>query len=288
MLIFEKQWRFDSPGPLPREAVIDFNDLISRIVGQSRDRKGMLEFFKGYFAGPAGRVATSSSSEDWAQSDLNAYVWDAAENAPLFIEAFYDACQSLERSDPNLALPDVQRMNRVLFERETGWQIQLPRIICTIDQPLIAAPERVASLSEQAQAKIFASLAESDRLLAEGRGRPAVQEVLWLLESVVTAFQGLEVETGTVQGKYFNKIADDLRGRHRGRYLEQVLAWMKQLHGYLSSPTGGGVRHGADLQVDIDLQQHEAKLYCNLIRSYVSFLLSEHERMSAVSKGSNG
>jgi hypothetical protein len=29
--------------------------------------------------------------------------------------------------------------------------------------------------------------------------------------------------------------------------LNQVLGWMTALHGYLSSPTGGGVRHGLDL-----------------------------------------
>lgn len=116
--------------------------------------------------------------------------------------------------------------------------------------------------------------------MAAGKDRQAVQEVLWLLESIATVFSGMELETGTIQGKYFNTIADDLRRHHKGSALEQVLNWTKQLHGYLSSPTGGGVRHGADLRADIALLPHEARLYCNLIRSYIYFLISEHEKLS--------
>jgi len=52
------------------------------------------------------------------------------------------------------------------------------------------------------------------------------------------------------------------------------------LHGYLSSPTGGGVRHGVDLREGLALQIDEARLYCNLIRSYLTFLIAEHERLA--------
>lgn len=53
------------------------------------------------------------------------------------------------------------------------------------------------------------------------------------------------------------------------------------LHGYLSSPTGGGVRHGTDLKEGIAIQPHEARLYCNLARSYLSFLLEEHDQQTS-------
>ena len=46
------------------------------------------------------------------------------------------------------------------------------------------------------------------------------------------------------------------------------------------SPTGGGVRHGADLKAGIPMQPNEARLFCNLIRSYISYLMAEHERLS--------
>jgi hypothetical protein len=62
--------------------------------------------------------------------------------------------------------------------------------------------------------------------------------------------------------------------------LDQVLDWVMKLHGYLSSPTGGGIRHGTQLKAGIELQPNEARLFCNLIRSYISYLMTEHERLS--------
>jgi hypothetical protein len=55
---------------------------------------------------------------------------------------------------------------------------------------------------------------------------------------------------------------------------------MLVLHGYLSSPTGGGVRHGADLKEGVALEVNEARLCCNLIRSYIAYLIAEHERLA--------
>jgi hypothetical protein len=136
------------------------------------------------------------------------------------------------------------------------------------------------SLDEQAQEVIQQSLQQSEQFLSEGKNRQAVQEILWLLETVSTAFQGLETSAGTVQGKYFSKIAEDLRRHHKGKTLDQVLAWITTLYGYLSSPTGGAVRHGADLKVGIAMPPNEARLLCNLIRSYINFLMVEHERLS--------
>ena len=78
--------------------------------------------------------------------------------------------------------------------------------------------------------------------------------------------------------KYFNKIVADLKGQNQGTLQHQVLSWMMTLHGYLSSPTGGGIRHGADVGTLRSLQLHEARLLCNLIRSYVDYLLAEHRR----------
>ncbi|CCV08628.1 Ynb (fragment) [Mesorhizobium metallidurans STM 2683] len=62
--------------------------------------------------------------------------------------------------------------------------------------------------------------------------------------------------------------------------LEQVLSSLGAIHGYLSSPTGGGVRHGAELKSSITIGPADGRLYCNLIRSYIIFLMSEHERLS--------
>ena len=280
MLNFDGSWRFDSPGEMPARAVWDFSELIGKIASQVERRQPILEHFKGYFANACGSASSWSTSESWAATDLDNYMRHAAANAPLFIEAFYDAWAALRINNPTLMLPDLARINRVLFEQETGYEIQPPNLVSRNPQVTIAVPERVVSLDEQALALIQRSLTESQRLLAEGRYRPAVQEVLWLLETVSTAFQGLETNSGTVQGKYFNKIAEDLRRHHRGTIFEQVLNWIGTLHGFLSSPTGGGVRHGTDLRAEVSVGPNEALLFCNLIRSYISFLIAEHERLS--------
>jgi len=146
--------------------------------------------------------------------------------------------------------------------------------------PSISVPERAPSIDEQAQEVIQQSLKRSEEYLAIGHYRQAVQEILWLLETVSTLFHGVSINGNTVQGKYFNKIADDLRRYHKGTTFEQMLNWATTLHGYLSSPTGGGVRHGSSLKAGIALQQNEAKLFCNLIRSYITFLIAEHESLN--------
>jgi hypothetical protein len=238
----------------------------------------MFEHFKGYF-GASGR----SSSESWAESDLNDWMWRTAENAPLFIEAFYEGCEAL-RSKDSIALPDVRRMNRILSDHGVGYEIRPPELVAVgLHQP-IAVPERYQSLDEQAQDIVQQSLLQAERLLTEGHPRQAVQEVLWLMESVATAFKGLSTGEATIEEKYFNKIANELRNKKKGQTIEQVLSWLTTLHGYLSSPTGGGVRHGVDLKSGITINADEGRLYCNLIRSYVTFLMSEHERMSRSSQ----
>jgi hypothetical protein len=280
MLNFNGAWRFDSPGEIPLGVSNAFSDLIGRIAAQG-DRQEILEHFKSYFGDACGTSASWSSSASWAETDLYRYMQDAAKNAPLFVEAFYEACESLRTHHPEFGLPDLARINRVLFENQAGYEIRPPDLISLNPHIPIVVPERAASLDEQAQEVIQKSLKDSEQLLAEGRHRQAVQEILWLLETVSTAFQGLDTDAGTVQGRYFNKIAANLRSHHKGQTLDQVLNWVITLHGYLSSPTGGGVRHGADLKAGVALRPNEARLFCNLIRSYITFLLTEHERLNA-------
>jgi hypothetical protein len=178
-----------------------------------------------------------------------------------------------------MALPDVGMINRILSDAGAGYQIDPPNLAATRVHIPIAVPKQPPSLDMQAQALIDEALQASERALAERNGRQAVQEVLWLLETVATAFRGPDILDGSIQGRYFNKIIGELRQRGRG-HQEQILQWMMTLHGYLSSPTGGGVRHGVDLREGLALQLDEARLYCNLIRSYLNFLIAEHERLS--------
>lgn len=173
-------------------------------------------------------------------------------------------------------------VNAILAKHKVGYSISLPNLIRDADSTA-PIPVQVDSLSldEQAQELIQNSLRISEELRAAGKHRQAVQEVLWLMETVSTAFQGMDVEdNGTVKGKYFKKIVEDLQRFNRGKASEHVLAWVTTLYGFLSAPTGGGIRHGAKLGTAIATDPIEAKLYCNLIRSYIMFLIDEHGRLS--------
>lgn len=278
----EGAWRFDSPGALPREAVIEFDTLVGKVAAQG-NRWAILEHFKRYFAGACGSTANRSSSESWAESDLNNLIWQAADNAPLFIEAFYEGCEALRGDD--YTIPEVGRINRILADHQAGFEIRLPAVVAVGIHEPVPVPERYQSLDQQAQDLVQQSFRDSERLLSEGRPRQAVQEILWLMESVLTAFKGLSTGETTIEAKYFNKIAIELRSKMKGQTIEQVLTWLTTLHGYLSSPTGGGVRHGVDLRSGITINADEGRLYCNLIRSYVTFLMAEHERLSRTVPG---
>jgi hypothetical protein len=278
MLEFDGNWRFDTPGGIEFTVQRDFREFIDRICGQG-DRKAILEHFKARFAGAAGVPHYFSSDVSWASSDLDQVMGQAAANAPLFIEAFYDACAELKLRNPPITVPDVGRINRVLNDAGAGYQIDPPHLIATRTHIPIAVPDQAPSLDVQARVLIEEALQGSERALNAGNGRQAVQEALWLLETISTAFRSSDIYEGSIQGNYFNKIIRELRQRGRG-HQDQILQWMMTLHGYLSSPTGGGVRHGVDLREGLALGANEARLYCNLIRSYLSYLMAEHERIS--------
>jgi hypothetical protein len=288
-LKFNNQWRSQSPADgrfinreLPPGAVNDLLALASKVATQG-NRKQVLEHFKSFTAHVSGRTHTSSSDVGWAESDLASNVKYGAENAPLLIEAFYDACNSLIQQNPDWWLPDEGYLNTILRKHNVGYEIRFPDLLALESGvPPVPLPEVPPPSVEEAAVEVYQnSVARAEQLLAEGRPREAVQELLWLLETVATAFRGIETESGTVAGKYFNQIAKDLKGKVSGTTLERVLDWVTTLHGYLSSPSGGGVRHGLDLNSGVQPTMNDGRMYCNLIRSYIGYLLGEHERLSA-------
>ncbi len=279
MLRFDGGWRFDSPGALPEGSIGKFFEWIGKLAAQG-DYQAVLEHFKSHFLNSIGAASSWSSTPSWAEHDLLRAMETAAANAPVFIEAFYDACQTLKERQPDIYMPEVDRINRLLAEAAVGYEIRPPRLVRVGELPPVSITAVPLTLDERVRETIQQSLKESESQLAQGHGRQAVQEILWLLESVVTAFRGIDTDEGTVEGKYFNKIALELRRNHRGQTLEQVLNWILSLHGYLSSPTGGGVRHGADLKAGVVVSLEDARLFCNLVRSYVGYLLTEYDRLS--------
>lgn len=264
-------WRYGTPGSMPPVAVNAFNSLIHTIAGQTESSWSIFELFKAKFNGGS----SNSSSESWAISDLHDAMMAAAGNAPVFISAFWDGCMQVHASQPEIGLPDADVVNQILYEHEVPFEVRYPVLMVRHPQTpiVVQAPEK--SVGERAYALIHSSLNQADRLLLEQRPRQAVQEILWLLETVSTAFNGQESGAGTVEGKYFNDIIRTMRNHNPRSALAEALGWMTKMHGYLSSPGGGGVRHGTQLAADVSPTLREAHLYCNLTRSYINYLLAE-------------
>ena len=289
MLNFPGAWRFRPPAgnePIPDGVVSDIFDLIRRTAAQNDQRQRTLERFKAFFAPVAGAVYSQSTSASWAETDLCSFMEDATANAPLFIEAFYNGWEASRNQD--LAVPDTDAMNDVLARHGVPFRIEPPNLTPVGGDNaavVIPVPERPPTLAEQAVVVFQRSLERSEELLEQGHDREAVQEILFLLESVATAFHGLDTEAGQIGGGYFNQIVRELRRAGARSALEQILSWLTSMHGYLSAPAGGGVRHGLDLNRGVEITHSEARLYCNLTRSYLGFLLAEHERLVARAQG---
>ena len=264
---------------LPSKAVSEFDELIGKVAAQG-DRRALLEHFKGYFCGAIGAAHYWSSDEGWAYTDLMKYMEEAARSPALFVEAFYDACEAL-RVEAKYELPAIDLMNEILREHSVPLEIRPPRLVRVEKGARVPAPQPPPTLAEGASVIVRQSMQRAEELIGENRPREAVQEMLWILESIATTFRGASLATGTVQGRYFNDIARELRAGSRGTTLERVVDWSTQLHGYLSSPTGGGVRHGLDLKSGTAISSEEGRLFCNLILSYVTYLMAEHARLHA-------
>ena len=285
-LSFNGRWRFEAPpdtayilNQIPPEAVAEFIEMVNRLAPQA-DRWETIELFKRHFVEAVGSTHWRSSALYFAEHDLRRDASAAAANAPLFIEAFFDACRSFEAEENGRYAPDEARINAVLANYNIGFEIREGRLLLRGTEPqLVAVNAATPTLAERSVQLVQESLQRASEMLQQGRSREAVQESLWLLETVATAFRGIDTQTGSIEGQYFNQIVRELRAANRGGTLDRALHWAMTVHGYLSSPTGGGVRHGLDLQEGVQVSENEARLFCNLIRSYVGFLLVEHERM---------
>lgn len=281
-LRFPGAWRFTPPADgkfinsaIPDALIWEVGEVIDKIAGQG-DRWWALEHFKSHFGN-----STRSSSESWAESDLQSAMRYSAQTPPIFIESFVNGCESLRNRTDGWYAPDVPFVNKLLAKHNVGYVIRGEELLAREnDGTSIPVPVETPKIAETNRNLIERSLHRSEELLIEGRSREAVQETLWLLETVATAFRGLETESGKVEGNYFNHIVRELRTKRSGTTLERVLDWVTAMHGYLSSPKGGGVRHGIDLKEGVSLDFHEARLFCNLTRSYILFLLKEYESIT--------
>src|SRR6185312_17103138 len=107
MLKFDSSWRYESPGEIPNGVEGDFIEIIRKIANGKQE---VLETFKDHFAAVSGHFNSWSSSSSWADTDLCRFMDDAANNAPLFIEAFYKGWYELKEKG-EYHVPDIQYIN---------------------------------------------------------------------------------------------------------------------------------------------------------------------------------
>lgn len=265
---------------MPDGAVEAYVGLIGQIASQ-RVPKVIKERFKQAFCTAGSIPYYPSSSDRFIDEDLRSAAYAAAPNAPVFIDAFDTVLNGLQRQDPALGVPDDTHVNRLLAEHEVGFRIERPRLVAASAEFDVPVPTGPLSLDEEARNLILRSLTESERALGENRLLDAVQNVLWLLETFSTAFRNPNLTGGPIQQSYFNKIINRLREKgDTNGHQSRILDWMMDLHGYLSAPAGGGVRHGTDISRGRPLDADEARLFCNLARSYLVYLISEYERLA--------
>ena len=278
MLEFKGDWRYDSPGGVPSEVISSFRRYFEMICVQGQ-RKAILELFKRYFAVAAGVEYYQSSSESWASTDLDRFMSEAAVNAPLLIEAFYGICEFLEHSYPEITLSGVRRINEILSDTSSGYCIDPPRLVATNEITPEFVLEKPAPTTFLNTITILEyKLQCSEKALGEGNVRQAESEALWALETISTVFRDEHILDGKVRSNYFNHIIRDLKQcESESSHQTRILDWMMNLYGYLLSPTGGGVRHGVDLKEGVEFEIDEARLFCDLIRNYSTYLISKYK-----------
>lgn len=135
MLKFDGKWRFTPPQDgkwknrtIPNSSLDDFYSLIAKTANQG-DRQEILEHFKQAFGSVIGLTPCWSSNESWAEVDLLDFMDKATNNAPLFLEAFYEACINLSESNNDIYAPDAEMINDLCIRHNIGYQIKPPKLI---------------------------------------------------------------------------------------------------------------------------------------------------------------
>ncbi len=126
MKLQDPNWRFESPAVFPTDARTHFRDLIQKIAAQG-PVQDLLETFKYRFSGGS---SSRSSSADYALYDLSSYLEKAAENAPLFVDAFVSACADIGADGH--ATPSIALINKLLKQFDVGFEIEGDTVIHTL------------------------------------------------------------------------------------------------------------------------------------------------------------
>ncbi len=283
-LTFDFAWALSPPPDgtyintsIPGDAVDEFFTF-AKLTAQRGDPEEIYFIFRAEFSEAMGQPRYRSSSLYFAPGDAKLAMEEAASNAPVFIAAFYSACAEITRQFGSTNAPDVSTMNRLLEKHRIGYVIDPPKL--RLRDIVDVVPVHPTTLLQQAHEKFRNAIERSEGLLHENKGEEAVNHIWWLLESVSTAFAGVTMYGRKIEGDYFNVVMKNIQQAAGTNTLGTIARWLVALQGYLSGTDQGGIRHGRQLHLE-GLQAHDAALFCNLTRSYISYLLAEYERLTS-------
>ena len=176
MLKFKGSWRFTPPKDgdfynqnIPTVAVDEFANMIMKLSNQG-NRQEIIEHFKGYFCNAVGKTDVWSSSEGWAETDLFDYMAQASSNAPLFIEAIYDAGTEFLVNNSEFVTVDVELINQLIEKHNIGYEIIPPNLVVRKGNlTLVEVVKCPSTLTENAIELYQKSLQRSEELIAEGK-----------------------------------------------------------------------------------------------------------------------
>lgn len=116
----ELRFPMGATSSLDSAVVNDFLSLMKRVSVPS-GKQQVIEIYKQHLCKVSGDYYAKSSSIDWAESDMNTQAHNAANDAPNFIAAVYDAFEELQQL--GAVVPQEQNINQVLANHQQHFQI---------------------------------------------------------------------------------------------------------------------------------------------------------------------
>lgn len=129
-LKYPGEWKFgttESADAVPADAVDEFFALTVQIASSADSPKSVLELFKSTFASFHGRSYSSSSSYEWAESDLSSLMHECAERSPTFIDAYWTSISKMEQT--GVPAPGVEYLNSILTKYGIPYVIDPPKLL---------------------------------------------------------------------------------------------------------------------------------------------------------------
>src|ERR1044071_4382204 len=121
-LNYPAEWKFGGIGvPIPGDAHHELIGIIHRISRGTADAWHVYETFKSAFG-----VTSSSSSSDWAVTDLISIMDADVRNAATYIDSYWQAITVLK--EEGIQVPDAEFINEILRKHSVPLRINPPNL----------------------------------------------------------------------------------------------------------------------------------------------------------------